>query len=106
MNDEFDVTANIKIIEWIKVELLGAVTSLYRTLLKGVKASQDHILDCIAGIIILAYLLAKRLGLDFTSVDIKIQNKLRAGIAEEDEIEKVHGDLSSLLNYIKERKRV
>lgn len=106
MNDEFDVTGNIKIIEWIKAELLGAVTSLYRTLLKGAKASQDVILDCLAGIIILTYLLGKRLGLDFSSVDIKIQNKLRAGIAEEDEIEKVHGDLSNLLNYIKDRKRI
>lgn len=105
MNDELDVAGNIKVIEWLKTELLGAVTALYRVLLKGTRASQDTILDCLAGIIILVYLLSRRLGLDFSSVDMKTQNKLRSGILEEDEIEKAHGDLSNLLNYMKDRKR-
>jgi len=103
MNEEIDVTGSIRIIEWIKAELLGAVASLYKVLLKGSKASQDMIQDCIAGIIILAYLLARRLGMDFSSVDLKIQNKLKVGILEEDEIERVHGDLSKLLRHIKDR---
>lgn len=106
MNGDFDVTGNLKAIEWMKTELLSAVTSLYRVLQKGSKASQDMILDCLAGIIILTYLLSRRLGLDYTSVDLKVQNKLKIGILEEDDLEKNHGDLSRLLNYIKERKQV
>lgn len=106
MNVEYDVTGNIKAIEWIKTELLGAVTSLHRVLIKGSKASQDMILECLASIIILTYLLSRRLGIDFSSVDLKIQNKLKVGILEEDDIEKDHGDLSRLLSYIKERKQV
>lgn len=105
MSEDFDVTGNIKIIEWLKVELLGAVTSLYRVLLKGTKASQDVLMECIASMIILTYLLSRRLGIEFSSIDLKVQNKLKVGILEEDEIEKTHEDLSKLLNYIKERKQ-
>lgn len=105
MNEEINITGNIKLIDWLKTELLGSVTSLYRILLKGSKASQDTICESIAEIIILSYLLAKRLGIDFSSIDSKIQNKLKIGIIEEDEIEKNSGDLSRLLGYIRDRKK-
>lgn len=105
MNEEINITGNIKLIDWLKTELLGSVTSLYRILLKGSKASQDKICESIAEIIILSYLLARRLGIDFSSIDSKIQNKLKIGIIEEDEIEKNNGDLSRLLGYIRERKK-
>lgn len=106
MNGDIDVTGNLKAIEWMKTELLGAVTSLYRVLLKGAKAGQDMILECLASIIILTYLLSRRLGIDFSSVDMKVINKLKVGILEEDEIEKDNGDLSRLLSYIRERKQI
>lgn len=104
MNEDFDITGNIKFIEWLKAELLGSVTALYRVLLKGTKASQDTILECLSGVIIITYLLARRLGMDYSAIDMKVQNKLKLGILEEDEIEKAHGDLSRLLGYIKDRK--
>lgn len=105
MNEDFDLTGSIKVIEWLKAELLGSVTLLYKVLLKGAKTSQDAIIECLAGIVILTYLLAKRLGIEFSTVDLKVANKLKVGILEEDDIEKVHGDLSKLLGYIKERKQ-
>lgn len=105
MKEELDITGNIKMIEWLKAELLGSVTSLYRLLLKGSKAGQDAISECLSGIIILSYLLARRLGIEFSAVDLKVQSKLKIGILEEDEIEKDHGDLSKLLGYIRERKK-
>lgn len=105
MIEDFDVTSNIKTIEWLKTELLGVVTALHRTLLKGSKASQDIISDCLAGIIIITYVLARRLGVEFSAVDLKVQNKLKVGIIEEDDIEKSYGDLSKLLGYFRERKQ-
>lgn len=105
MDDEFDVTGNIKTIEWLKTELLGTVSSLYRILLKGSKAGQEALVECFAGVLILTYLLAKRLGIEFSTVDLKVQDKLKIGILEEDEIEKTNGDLSKLLAYFKQRKQ-
>ncbi|MDI6619121.1 MAG: MazG-like family protein [Clostridiales bacterium] len=104
MNEDFNVTGNIKTIEWLKVEILSALSSLNKGLLKGSKASKDVIADCIAGMVILLYLLSKRIGIEFSYIDSKVQNKLKLGILEEDEIEKDYGDLSKLLNYIRERK--
>lgn len=106
MDDDLDVTGNVKTIDWLKTELLGAVTSLYRILLKGTKASQEVIMECLAGMIILTYLLSRRLGIDFSSIDLKVQNKLKVGIFEEDDIEQNNGDLSKLLEYIKDRKQI
>lgn len=105
MIEDFDVTGNIRVIEWLKAELLGSVASLNRVLLKGSKAGQDAIVDCLSGIIILSYLLSKRLGIEFSTIDLKVQNKLKIGILEEDEIEKVNGDLTKLLGYLRERKQ-
>lgn len=104
MNNNYDITGNIKIIEWIKAELLSMVASLYRIIAKGVKISEDTVSDCIAGIIILSYLLARRLGVEFSAVDSKVESKLRVGVLEEDSLEKEYGDLSRLLSYMKDRK--
>ncbi|KPU42902.1 MazG-like family protein [Oxobacter pfennigii] len=105
MNDEFDVTGNIKIIEFLKTELIGSVAALYRVLNKGSKITQDALSECLAGIIIIAYILAKRLGIEFSAIDLKVQNQLKIGILEEDEIEKNYNDLSRLLGHLRDRKK-
>ncbi|EOD00030.1 MazG-like family protein [Caldisalinibacter kiritimatiensis] len=96
-----DITRNIKIIEWLKSELLTAVASLFELLVKGVKNSQDAISDILANIILLTYLLGRRLGVSFEKLDSKVESKLKLGIIEEHNIEKWYGDLNSLLEYFK-----
>ena len=100
-NHDTDITRNIKIIEFLKSELLTALASLYQNLLKGTKVGQEVILDIIANIILVSYLLGKRLGLSFAVIDSKIKEKIRIGIIEEHETEKWYGDLSDLSDYIK-----
>jgi len=97
---ELDITKNIKIVEWLKSELLTAIASLYQLLLKGARGSQEASLDILANIILVTYLLAKRLGLSYSAVDMKIENKIRLGVAEDHEVEKWSGDLSSLSAYL------
>lgn len=94
-----DITKNIKIIEWLKSELLTAVASLFQLLVKGVQNSQEAILDVIANIILVSYLLGKRLGLTFQSIDLKIESKAKLGLIENHKIEKWYGDLSELLDH-------
>lgn len=96
-----DITKNIKVIEWLKSELLSAVASLFELLVKGVQNSQEAILDILANIILVTYLLGKRLGLSFDTIDSKIQSKVKLGVVEEHNIEKWYGDLSDLLDYFK-----
>lgn len=104
LNDkDVDITKNIKMIEWLKSELLTAIALLFETLVKGIKNSQEVVLDGIANIILITYLLGKRLGLSFESIDSKIKDKAKLGRIEEHNIEKWYGDLSGLLNHLDKR---
>ncbi|WIV12521.1 MazG-like family protein [Proteiniborus sp. MB09-C3] len=104
-NDKnIDVTKNIKVIEWLKSELLMAVASLYELLVKGIQNSHDAMLDSVSNIILVAYLLGKRLGVSYESIDAKVEEKAKLALVEEHKIEQWYGDLGSLLEYFK-RKR-
>lgn len=99
-----DITKNIKIIEWLKSELLSSVASLFEILFKGIKGSQETIVDILANIILVTYVLGRRLGISYNSLDIRIEEKIRLGVLEDHKIESWFGDLSSLKQHM-DRKR-
>ena len=100
-----DITKNVKIVEWLKSELLMSVASLFELLAKGMHNSHDIILDIIANIILVTYLLGKRLGLSLDRIDAKVEEKVKIGLVEDHKIEKWYGDLSSVLDYFKRTRR-
>ena len=104
LNQETDITKNIRVIEFLKSELLTAVASLYQNLLKGPKVGQDVIQDILANLVLVTYLLGKRLGISYSLIDSKIMEKIRIGMLEEHETEKWYGDLSDLGEYLKKKK--
>lgn len=99
---EIDIAKNLRTIEWLKTELLDGVALLFKSLLK---TSSDAISDILASIIMISYILGKRLGLNFLTIDAKIKSKLKTQIREEHELEEWYGDLSDLLNYLENNKR-
>ncbi len=101
--DNIDIGRNIKMIEFLKCELLNSIAVLFDTLLKGVKDGQDAILEVLANIILVTYSLGKRLGLDYNIVDKKVQDMAKLHMLEEHHLEKWYGDLSNLNQYIKSR---
>lgn len=103
-NQETDITRNIRIIEFLKSELLTAVASLYQNLSKGTKVGQDIVVDILANLVLVTYLLGKRLGIGYSLIDSKILEKIRIGMLEEHETEKWYGDLSGLNEYLKKHK--
>lgn len=58
-----DVTKNVKIIEWMKKELILSVGDVFDLIFKGVKPLDEVLQDTLANIIMITYLLAKRLSL-------------------------------------------
>jgi hypothetical protein len=102
--EEFDVdiTKNIRVVEWLKVEIVSNMGNLLRAILKG---SEELIVNSLANGIVLIYILGKRLGFNFAHIDIEIENKLKNHIEENHELEKWYGDLSSFLRYWESRKR-
>jgi hypothetical protein len=99
-DQQIDVTKNIKTIEWLKSELLTTIASLFELLVKGVKGTQDALIDVLANIILVTYILGKRLGINFATVDMRIEDKIRLGILEKHKVEGWYGDLSSLKQYL------
>lgn len=99
-DQNIDVTKNIKMIEWLKSELLTTIASLYELLVKGVKGSQDALIDVLANIILVTYILGKRLGVAFHRLDMRIEDKIKLGILEHHKVEEWYGDLSSLKQYL------
>lgn len=104
MNQDTDITKNIRVIEFLKSELLTAVASLYQNLLKGTKVEQDAIQDILANLVLVTYLLGKRLGIPYSLIDSRILEKIRIGMLEEHETERWYGDLSDLSEYLNKKK--
>ncbi|KXS40952.1 MAG: hypothetical protein AWU54_1792, partial [Candidatus Frackibacter sp. T328-2] len=92
-----NITKNLKVIEWLKSELLGSISHLFKVMLKD---NQEKITDALANLIIAAYLLAKRLGVSPNRLERKIQDNLRENIDQQHKIEEWYGDLSLLLKHL------
>lgn len=99
-NQDTDITKNIRVIEFLKSELLTGVAALYQNLIKGTKVGQEVLVDILANLILVTYLLGKRLGIAAAVIDSKIMEKIRIGMIEDHETEKWYGDLSDLSEYM------
>ena len=98
-----DVTKNVKIIEWMKKELILSVGDVFDLIFKGVKPLDEALQDTLANIIMITYLLAKRLGLSFSEIDYKIKEKIIIGIDQNHSVESWYGDFSNLKKHMENR---
>ena len=98
-----DVTKNVKIIEWMKKELILSVGDVFDLIFKGVKPLDEALQDTLANIIMITYLLAKRLGISFSEIDYKIKEKIRIGIDQNHSVESWDGDFSNLKKHLDNR---
>ncbi|MDI3533943.1 MAG: hypothetical protein PWQ82_308 [Thermosediminibacterales bacterium] len=102
-NRGMDITKNIKMIEWLKSELLSATAHLFKSLING---SEEMILDALSNIIIVCYLLAKRLGLSYSRIDLNMESKIMMNIKRGHEAEKWYGDLSDLYQFLRGNREI
>ena len=95
-----NISTNLKAIDMIKGEILSEIAHLYRTL-----ADYDEIGDYesvtneIATVIAMDYILARRLGIGYASIDKKISELL--GIGPETLDAPLSPDMSELGKYLK-----
>ncbi|MGO1469071.1 MAG: MazG-like family protein [Tissierella sp.] len=103
MNKEIDVIKNMKTIEWLKAELLGNISHLYKDMANNENTSRENLEDLISNIILESYVLGKRLGIDYNSLDLALKGNIKLNLIQEHKIEKWYGDLSSLMEHIETR---
>jgi uncharacterized protein YebE (UPF0316 family) len=98
---EIDITRNIKLIEWLKSEILADIANLFKILVNGVKEEvHESISDTLSNIILISYLLGRRLGISYNSIEMKIENKVKLGLIENHDVEKYYGDLTELARHL------
>jgi hypothetical protein len=101
-NENIDIFTNMRVIENYKAFLLSSVADLFSTMAKGNKSGIDEIIDELSEITMLAYLLGKRLGVNYGAIDERMVKRLKVGVLEENNIEKEYQDYSKLISYIKD----
>ncbi|MCX7843430.1 MAG: MazG-like family protein [Clostridia bacterium] len=98
---DIDITRNIKIIEWLKSELLTDIASLFKVLVNGMREDiHEAVSDTLANIILISYLIGRRLGMSYNSIEMKIEKKVKLGLIENHDVEKYYGDLSELSRHL------
>ena len=98
---DIDITRNIKTIEWLKSELLTDMANLFRVLVNGMKDEVHEALsEILSNIILISYLLGRRLGINYNAIEMKIENKVKLGLLENHDVEKYYGDLSELSRHL------
>ena len=79
---DFDIAKTIKIIEWLKAQLLADVSQLFSGMVEGYNRRSNEHIDTLANMIILIYLLGKKLGVSYDTLDVKVLNQLKLGMLE------------------------
>lgn len=101
--DNFNIMGNIKAIEELKAQLVCITGELFTILTKGAGATKGIVVDCIASLIIVLYVLAEKLGYTAMEVDESVKKSLKMAIIEEDVLEKEGKSLSKLLRHFKNK---
>lgn len=99
-----NISTNLKAIDMIKGEILSEIAKLYRSLADYDEISEyESITNEIATVIAMDYILARRLGITYSSIDKKISDLLT--IAEENghELEIQFSDMSELRKFLNSR---
>lgn len=91
---------SVKVIEWLKTEILDQIANLFRGILH---ANQHMMIDSLSGLIISVYVMARRMGFSFRELDQAVIQKLREHVHEGHQLEQWYSDLSSLEEYLNKR---
>jgi hypothetical protein len=103
---EIDITRNIRLIEWLKSELLTELADLFKVLSSGVREEMyEAVSEILSNIILVSYLLGKRLGISYNAIEMKMQNKVKLGLVENHDVEKYYGDLSEISRHLSSFRR-
>lgn len=97
---DIDIGRQVKMVEWLKVELLDHVSALFRAFQTG---GETLVADCLSSILITVYILARRVGLSPRDVDRRAVEKLEKTRQVGHEAETWFGDLGAVEEHLRGR---
>ena len=99
-SNESEILRKMRLIEWLKAELITDVGQLYQAMAKN---SEQAISEGLAAIIVSCYILARRLGITFDALDKDVLTKVEQNIKIEHEVEKWFGDFSEYQQHLRQK---
>lgn len=104
MEQTLNLSTNLRAVDNLKSEILSEVARLYQSLSDYDSESiYDRVLQSVATIVAMDYILARRIGLDFESVDRKIEELTTIAEESNHELEVAFSDMSELRHYVRKR---
>lgn len=100
-SSESEILRKMRLIEWLKAELITHIGSLYQAMAKN---SEQAISEGLADIVVACYILGKRLGIGFDSLDKAVLQKVEHEIKTEHEVEKWFGDYSEYQRQLRQKR--
>ena len=97
---ESEILRKVRLIESLKADLITNVGNLYHGIAQN---SRQAIADGLAAVVVSAYILGKRLGIDFSALDEAVSAKVLQGIKQEQQAEKWVGDYSELKRHFRQK---
>lgn len=101
-NRDLNIARNIKVIEWLKSELLEAVAQLFRSFANN---QPTLLLQSLARVKLTVYLLGKRAGVDFARIDEHLQTMVEQHLSAGHEVEEWYGDLTLLKQHLNNQQK-
>lgn len=99
--DTLDVARNAQTVEWLKAELVSAVAAVLHAFQRG---REEQVADALAGVLLLTYLLGRRLGISPGRLEQRFAARVHAHLADGHELERWYGDLSALAAHLDGRR--
>lgn len=99
IDKEVDIAGTLKIIEQLKCQMLMDIAHLFSDLNEPSGSTNIERGDIMADMIIITYLLSKKLGIPYQQLNRRIVNKIRLGLIESNSSDRWRQELSELLKY-------
>lgn len=93
---EGDLARDLRVIEYLKADLASGVAAVLRSM---ARANDEAVTEALAALVVGAYLLARRVGISPSRLDLKVESRIRASMEEPHELEQWYGDFSALYRH-------
>lgn len=97
---ESEILRKLRLVEGLKADLATSVAEVYQAMAQN--CPQEEVSENLAQTIICAYVLGRRLGVDYERLDDIILEKIGQNIGRNTQVENWFGDLSQLKRHFKE----
>ena len=99
LGDNRTLARHLKVLDWLKAELVGGVAALFKAMAMG---TADAIADALSAIVLSTYVLGRRLGVPYAQLDLRVAARAHELAADGHEVERTYGDLSALYQHFEE----